>query len=505
MIRGADSQDTDSSNGQQPADGTPGGLAARAAGATWWSTLEIAARYGVQFVVLIFLARLLSPADFGLVAMVLVFTSIGALLVDSGFSMALIQRQRTTNDDETTVFAFAIASGLLIAALLWLSAPLVAGFYSQPELTSLTRALALVLPCGALAAVPDALLAMRLDFKARARAEMLASSGSGAVALWLALNGFGAWSLVWQAVLAVALKALLLWLYTGWRPRGRFSIASFRSLFGFGGYMLMSNLLDTVSVRLQSLLIGKLFDSRALGHYTVALNTQQAPASFFAAILNRVGLPVFATVADRPARLLGALRMSLRIAMFLFLPGMVGIAVIAEPLVILLYGQRWAPAAPILSILALSAAFWPVHVLNLAAVNALGRSDLFFRLTVVKKVILIGLVVLLSPGGPVGIAWAVLIASLIAVAVNTHYSRKLLGYGMLAQLTDQRATLALSMLAALAGWLALRVVTEGPFAVLVAVTAAASAYLAGALLSGHPALRQLLSLVGSVRSSPEAQ
>ena len=477
----------------------------RVADATWWSTLEIATRYGAQFVVLVILARLLSPADFGLVAMVLVFTSIGALLVDSGFSVALIQRQRTSDDDETTVFTFAVATSLLIAALLWLLAPLIASFYAQPKLVDLTRALALILPFNALAAVPDALLTMRLNFKVRARAEMLTSAGSCAVALWLAWNGFGVWSLVGQAMGAAVIRTLLLWLYAGWRPRGRFSIASFRGLFSFGGFMLMSNLLDTLSTRLQSLLIGKLFDSRVLGYYIVAQNTQEAPASFFAAVLNRVGLPVFSSVADKPAKLVEGLRMSLRIAMFLFLPGMIGIAVVSEPLVILCYGQNWTPAAPILSILALSAAFWPLHVLNLATITALGRSDLFFRLTVIKKVILIGLVILVSPGGAVAVAWAVFVASLVAVVVNTRYTGKLLGYGLWAQLIEQRGTLALSLLAALAGWLALRLVSNGEIALLLAVTTASLVYVAGAALSAHPALHQLFFLVGSMRSAKDAK
>jgi O-antigen/teichoic acid export membrane protein len=494
----------DGPSGDPAADGMSASLANRAVGATWWSALEVSARFGAQFVVLVILARLLSPADFGLVAMVLVFTSIGALLVDSGFSVALIQRQRTSDDDETTVFLFVITASLLLTALLWSLAPLIATFYSHPELVALTRALALTLPFSALSAVPDALLAKTLKFRARARAEVLASSCAGVVALWLAWNNYGVWSLVGHAVVLAALRAALLWLYTGWRPRGRFRISSFHDLFSFGGYMLMSNLLDTLSIRLQSLLIGKLFDSHALGYYTVAQNTQQAPASFFAAILNRVGLPVFSSLAANPKQLLEALRTSLRVAMFLFLPGMVGIAVFAQPLVVLVYGQRWAEAAPILSILALSAAFWPLHVLNLAAITALGRSDLFFRLTVVKKVVLIALVILFSSGGAIGVAWAVLVSSVIAVVVNTRYTEKLLGYGLIAQVVEQRGTLLLSLLAALAGWLAVRSVATEGLAVVVAVTVAALVYLAGAALGMRPVLRELFSLVRAMRPTQGA-
>src|SRR5690348_13949811 len=352
--------------------------------AALWSAIEIAARYGVQIVVMVVLARLLTPADFGLIAMLLVFTAVGSLLADSGFGTALIQRQNTTADDETTVFLFSVAISVLLAGVLWYSAPAIASFYSQPQLIPLTRLLLFVLPLGALASVPDSLLTQRLDFRSRASAEVVASVFSGVAALVLAWMGWGVWSLAWQAIIAIGVRAIMLWVLSGWRPRGSFSPASFRALFAFGGYMMLSNLLNTMATRLQSLLIGKMFDSRALGYYTLAQNTQQAPAQFISSVLNRVGLPVFSTFTDQPDKLVRALRVSLRVAIFLFLPCMVGIAVVAKPLIDMLYGARWLPAAPLLSVLAVSAALWPLHVLNLAAIGAQGRSDLIFRLEMIK-------------------------------------------------------------------------------------------------------------------------
>lgn len=475
-------------------------LTHRAAGAAWWSTLEIVARYGVQFVVTVALARLLAPADFGLIAMLLVFTSAGALLVDSGFGTALVQRQRTSADDETTVFLCGLGISAIVAVGLWLGAPLIARFYAQPTLAPLTRLLLFVLPLSALAAVPDALLTQRLDFRSRANAEVVASLCSGAVAIVLAWRGFGVWSLAWQSMVAVALRALLLFLYSGWRPRGRFCAASFRSLFGFGGYMLMANLLNTTSLRLQSLLIGKLFDSGALGYYTLAQSTQQAPTSFISGVLNRVGLPVFATVADQPAKLLGAVRFSLRIALFVFFPCMIGIAVAAKPLILILYGARWAPAAPLLTIMAVSATLWPLHVLNLAAIGAQGRSDLIFRLEVVKRIVSIGLIIGCSPGGPTAIAWAVLVSSVFAVAVNTWYSKKLLGYGMVSQLRDQLGTLALTALAAAVGWLLLHWMPAGVPAMMLALLTSAIVYLGVAAIARQAALMEIIALLRTLRS-----
>ena len=474
-------------------------LTHRAAHATWWSALEITSRYGVQFAVMVVLARLLTPADFGLIAMLLVFTTVAALLVDSGFGTALVQKQATSADDETTVFLFSTGASVAVAAGLWFAAPAIASFYSQPLLTPLTRLLLFVLPLSALAAVPDALLTQRLDFKARAKAEIIASLCSGVLAVLLAWRGFGVWSLAWQAVSAIGVRALLLWVYSRWRPRGHFSRYAFRSLASFGSYMLMANLLNTISLRLQSLLIGKLFDSRALGYYTLAQNTQLAPAQFMSGVLNRVGLPVFSTVAGRPEKLVSALRLSLRVAIFAFVPCMIGIAVVAKPLIAILYGARWTPAAPLLTILAVSATFWPLHVLNLAAIGAQGRSDLIFRLELLKRVVSIGLIVACSPGGPIAIAWAVLVSGLFAVAINTWYSKKLLGYGVLAQLRDQASTLAITGLAALSGWLVLHWMRAGTPAMVLAIFCAVTVYLGAAAISRNTAFMEILELVRTLR------
>lgn len=462
--------------------------------------MEIAARYGVQFGVMIVLARLLAPSDFGLIAMLLVFTTIAALLVDSGFGTALVQKQDTSDDDETTVFLSGIGISIVVGCILWFCAPLVADFYSQPLLVPLTRLLLFVLPLSALAAVPDALLTQRLDFRARANAEIIASLCSGAVAVVLALRGFGVWSLAWQSVVAIGMRARLLWVYSHWRPHGRFRIASFRKLFAFGSYMLMASLLNTLSIRLQSLLIGRLFDSSVLGYYTLAQNTQQAPAQFMSNVLNRVGLPVFSSVADQPAKLVGALRLSLRVAVFVFMPSMVGIAVVAKSLITVLYGARWAPAAPLLSVLAVAATFWPLHVLNLAAISARGRSDLVFKLEVIKRVVSIPMIVAGSFFGALAIAWAVLAASVFGVIVNTWYSHKLLCYGVIAQLQDQATTLALSIVAAGAAWLASHWLRYTPYALVVAIVTAALTYLGGAIVCRMAAWRDLLDLLRALRS-----
>jgi O-antigen/teichoic acid export membrane protein len=479
----------------------PSKFARQAAGAAWWSAVEIASRYGVQFLVTLVLARLLLPSDFGLAALLVIFTSLGAIFVDSGFGTSLIQRQRTSADDETTVFIFSTTTGVLLCALLVCTAPAIAAFFHTPSLSPLLRLASLTLVFGAAGAVPDALLTMRLNFRARTMAQLAASAVSGTVAVTLALHDMGVWSLVWQLVAAASIRTLCLWIASGWRPRGTFRRSSLIGLARFGSFMLLSSLLNAIYVQLQPLLIGRLFDTRSLGFFTLAQSSQQAPLSLMGGVLSRVGLPVFSALAHAPSRMLDALRPILRLSMFVFVPCMVGIAITARPLVALIYGDRWLPVAPILSILALAGTLWPLHVLNLEAIKAQGRSDLFFRLALVKVSLAIVLVVICSPWGPLGVAWATLAASMVNAAINTYYSWKLLGYGPLVQAREQVPTFALATMAALVGWAILHWMPASSASMLLSIACAGVTYLGLAWAFRVQALSDLRSFVHTLRAN----
>ena len=467
----------------------------RTARAVFWSAIEITARYGSQTVVTLVLARLLTPSDFGLIAMLLVFTSLGAVLTDAGFGTALVQRREVTDDDETTVFWFNAAAGLLIASLLWISAEAIARFFSQPELAALTRLAAFAVPLGALGAVPDALLTKRFDFLSRTHAQLVASAGSGSLAIVLAWRGHGVWSLVWQALAAAMLRSTCLWFFSGWRPRGTFRLSAFRSLFGFGGYMLMSSLIYTISGRLQSAIIGKLFNARSLGYYALAQSVPDAPMSFIGTLLSRIGLPVFSTMSDRPDKLRDALRVSLRLSMFLFIPCMFGIALVARPLVVTLYGQQWSPAIPAVSLLSIAASFLPLHILNLAVLNAQGRSDRFFNLEIFKNLVIIALTLAAAPFGPNAIAGAMIVAGVCCAFINTWYSRKTLDFGLASQLRDQKSTVVLTILAFIPAWCVLHWTRMGVLPTLAAIALAIVVYFGGAVALRHPALEDLLGVL----------
>ncbi|HOB02271.1 MAG TPA: lipopolysaccharide biosynthesis protein [Casimicrobium huifangae] len=467
----------------------------RAAHATLWSALEITTRYGVLTLVTIVLARLLTPADFGLVAMILVFVSVGTVLADAGFGVALVQRQATDGDDEVTVLCFSVGVTLALSLALWLSASWVASFYHQPELQDLTRVLVWVLPLGALGTVPDALLTKRLDFKARAKAQLTASLVSGGVAVAMALRGMGVWSLVAQALCAAGLRSVMLWQFSRWRPKGHFSRVAFRRLFAFGGFMLLSGLLNTVSIRIQTLVIGRLFDAGTLGYYTLAQGASGVPASLMDAVLSRVGLPVFSELAHDKARLREALQRALNLGMFLFVPCMVGMAIVARPLIELVYGSRWIPAAPMLALLSLGCVLWPIHTLNLAALNAQGRSDRFFQLEIFKNIAVVAATLIAAHWGAVAVAGAMLIAGVCSAYINTRFTHSMLGYGLAAQLAEQWPTWLMTLLAALPAWAILHWTQPSALHTTASILCAIVIYVSLAAISHCKAWRELTTMI----------
>lgn len=481
-------------------------LARKAAGAAWWSALEIAARYGVQFIVTAIMARLLSPTAFGIIALVIAFTTVASLFVDSGFGTALIQRGDPTPDECATVGAYAMIVAVVMAILLGLLAPPLATFFDEPDLVPLLRASAWVLPLSALGTVPDAQLTVRLAFRARTIAQLLASLIAGGTGIAMAWRGYGPWSLVAQLLIASAVRSFLLLALASQHTsrRGRISVVAFRRLAGFGAYMLLSGIIDTTLTRIQSVLLGRLADVRQVGFYSLAQNAQQAPALFIGSILNRVGLPVFVQIANDQLRIRHAMASALRVSMFCFAPCMLVIAAMARPIVVILYGEAWGSAVPLLSIMALGTLWWPLHVLNLAALSALGRSDLFFRLEIAKAAVVIAMVALAARYGAVAIAAATAVSSFIAIAINTWYAKRLIGYGLANQLRDVAGPLVLGTICALASALVLSV-TRGVFmAPGVALAVAVTLYLGAAYVFRLRAGIEFLLLIRRGASPAEA-
>jgi teichuronic acid exporter len=411
-------------------------LKQRALTATLWSGLDILLRQGLQFVVAIVLARLLSPTEFGTVATLAIFTGIAAVLMDGGLSAALIQRQDADHTDESTVFWFNLGIGLAIALALCASAPAIAAFFALPDLTPLTFAMALSVFVGGAGAIHTTLLSKRLEFRKLMKINASAALMSGCVAVTLALAGYGVWALAAQSVAMAVSTTLFLWLADAWRPALVFSRESARKLFGFGGYHLASSLLEALYSRLYTVLIGRLYGTRDLGLYSYAETTRQMPGSFMISVLARVALPMFSAAAHDRATLRRGMQLSIRGMMLLNAPIMLGIAALAEPAVRLLFGQQWSQAAPILRVLCLAGLFYPLHAINLHALMAQGHSNLMFKLEATKKTLGLALIFCGAGFGVLGIAWSQVLFSLASTAINAWYSRRLLGYGLTEQMRD---------------------------------------------------------------------
>jgi len=459
------------------------GLRERSLKAVVWSSADTFGRQGIQFVTSIVLARLLTPTEFGLVGMIMVFLAIAISFVDSGFSSALIQRKEVTEADKTSVFLFNISAGLAMAVTMFWAAPWIARFYKEPILIGLTRMLALNLFLTACGAVQFALLSRQLDFKTQWKVGMAATAISGAVAVALAWRGYGVWSLVIQANLSALISTVTVWWLVPWRPTAKASLHSLRSMFGFGSRILTAGLLNTVFDRVQLLLIGKVFGPADLGYYTRAYSTQQWPAGLFQSVVSKVTFPMFSTIAGDRERLKAAMRKCMVTIGAVVMPMMVGLALMAKPAVLVVFGAKWLPCVPYLRILALAGALWPLHVANLDVLMAAGRSDLFLRAEIAKKVLIaVGLAVTV-PISVMAMVWGMLVVSVLCYAVNVAYAQRAIDYNIFAQIKDLlKPLLSTTAMALIVGTLALAPRLAAPVLLVAGTTLGLAVYVAMSFL-----------------------
>ncbi len=410
-----------------------------------WSSVERFSVQGIQFLVMIVMARLLTPKDYGLVGMVAIFIAVAQSLVDSGFSQALIRKQNRTETDNSTVFYFNIVVGILLYLVLFAIAPLVADFYDSPELTVLMRVICLSVVFNSFVVVQRALLTVNIDFKTQAKASLTAAVVSGVIGIGMAYSGFSYWSIVAQQLVNLGLNTLLLWIFTRWRPRWIYSWGSFRELFTFGSKLMVSGLLDVVYRNMYLLVIGKVFTASSLGYYTRANQFAEFPSSNLTGIMQRVTYPVLCQIQDDDERLAQIYRRFLRLSAFLIFPLLVGLSAVAEPFVLLLLKEQWLFAATLLQIICFAMMWYPIHAINLNLLQVKGRSDLFLRLEIIKKAIAVLILCVTIPMGLIAMCVGQILSSLIALIINTNYTGKLIQVGFLRQMRDLLPTLLLSL------------------------------------------------------------
>jgi len=402
----------------------------------FWSAIEQVGPKFVQFIVLVVLARLLTPSEFGLIGMLTVFIALGNVFLNSGFGSALIQKQDTTETHYASVFYANLLLSLLAATALWVAAPWIARFYRQPALVSLTRVLAFNFIFAALGLIQTTLMTKKLDFKTQAKVRLIAVTGSGVVGIGMALLHFGVWSLVAQSLSNTLFDSFSLWFFSRWRPRGGFRLSALRELFGFSSKLLASVVLDAVFRNAYNVTIGKFFAPAELGYYTRASSLQQIPSQTIGGVVSRVAFPVFSQMQGEPDRMKNAVRKALKTIALINLPLMVGLIVTARPLVLALLGKRWEPAVPLLQMLAVVGLFYPFSMVNLNVLLANGRSDLMFRLEIIKKsMVALNIGITWRWGIKAIIAGQIVTAS-IAYYLNSYNNSALIAYPFRSQITD---------------------------------------------------------------------
>ena len=420
------------------------GLKNKTLHALFWSFLERFGQQGIQFVITIILARLLLPEEFGLIAMLTIFMAVAQSFINSGFGQALIQKQDVTHIDECSIFYFNILVGFLAAGLLCLTAPWIAGFYNQPLLVPLTYALSLNLIINAFGLVQITLLTKHIDFKTQLKVSVIATVISGTIGVTMALNGFGVWSLVAQSLGSNLFQTILLWFFNTWRPSLVFSLDSLFGMFTFGSRLLASGLLDTVFRNIYIVVIGKLFSPADLGFYSRAERFQQLPVTNISGMVGRVTFPVFSSVQDDKPRLKRGIRGALTMLVMINFPMMVGLAIVAKPLVLLLLTEKWAPCIPYLQLLCVVGMLYPLHVVNLNVLKAQGRSDLFLRLEILKKILVVIAIAVTYRWGITAMIYGQIATSCLAYFLNAYYTGKMLDYPITEQIQDLMPSLALA-------------------------------------------------------------
>ena len=399
-----------------------------------WSALDQFFRLGFQFLVVIILARILTPSDFGVYAMLAIFVGLANTLANAGLTDALIQRKVTTHQEESSLFIFSVCLALVISLIMCATAHWIAKFYQQPSLENITYAMAFCVFIGSFGSIQTALFSKVLDFKTTALIGAIAAAVSGIVAVLAALKGWGVWSLVVQSMAVTMISTLLLWAVHPWRPNFVFNLKSIQPYLKFGGYLLFSRLINVVSVNLYTLVIGRLYTAQDVGVFNRALNFQNLLVNSMSGVVAKVAFPLFSTAANDLARLERGLNKALLGTVFMSVPISIALVLLAEPLVLTLFGEQWTESVPVLQVLGLEALIWPLHLINVNLLMSMGRGDLMFKGVLVKFVVTSVLLLIAAPYGIEIMAITFVMSSYLNLLVNVYFTKQVFNYGLLKQI-----------------------------------------------------------------------
>lgn len=401
-----------------------------------WSFIDSFANKGILFIVGILLARLLLPSEFGLIGMVTIFIEISNSFMDSGFGSALIRKKECTDTDYSTVFYYNLTVGILFYGVIFLSAPAISRFFNEVLLRSLVQVLGVVVIIDSFTIIQRTILIKRLDFKLQTKISLIASIVSGVVGIVMAYMDFGVWSLVVMQISQKAVNSFFLWMWNRWCPLFVFSKDSFNELFSFGYKLLISGLIDTLYRNIYLIIIGKYFSAQELGFYTRANQFKSLPSQNITGIISRVSYPVLAQMQNDKIALKRNYQKLIKSTMLISFVLMMGMAAVAEPMVITLVGEPWRPSIIYLQLLCFVGMMYPLHALNLNMLNVQGRSDIFLKLEIIKRVLAIPVIFIGVMFGIKAMIMGLIVNTQIAYFLNSYWSGRFIGYHVLEQIMD---------------------------------------------------------------------
>ena len=418
-----------------------------------WRLMERGGTYLMNFAVSIVLARLLDPSLYGTVALVTAITTILQVFVDSGMANSLIQKKDTDDLDYSSVFYFNLGFCLLLYAGLFFAAPLIGRLYRDPSLAPIVRVLGLTIVVAGVKNVQQAYVAKTMQFRRFFFATLGGTIFSAIVGITLAYLGYGVWALVFQQLLNVTVNTVILWLTVGWRPQRAFSWQRLKGLISYGWKLLVSQLLDTAYLKLYQFIIGLRYSTADLAFYNRAEQFPNLIMENTNASLDSVLLPVLSSEQDDPTRVREMTKRAIQVSTFILMPMMAGLAACAQPLIRFLLTEKWLPCVPYMQVFCLYFAFWPLHTANLNAIKAMGHSDIFLKLEIVKKVLETAVLLVTMRYGVMAISLGLLFSGFASVVINAWPNRKLLDYPYVQQLRDMAPAILLSAAMGACVWL----------------------------------------------------
>lgn len=413
-----------------------------------WSFADTLSNQGVTFLVGVVLARLLSPEEYGLIGIITIFITVFNTIVDSGFSNALIRKNDADDIDYSTVFYSNLVVSFILSVTLFCLAPNIGSFFDRPQLIPLTRVMSSIIVINAFAIIQRTILVKRIDFKTQTKCSLISSLMGGAAGIGMAVSGYGVWSLVGQQVSMQFIRSILLWSYTKWYPKMQYSWERFWGLFGFGWKLLVSSIIETLWNQLYQVVIGKCYSPATLGQFTRAQQFSTICSSNLTAVVQRVSYPVLSKIQDDKSRLKAAYRRVIKTTMLFSFILMLGMAASAKSMIQVIIGEQWLPAVPYLQIICFYMMLYPLHAINLNMLQVQGRSDLFLKLEIAKKIVAVFPLIL---GVYVGVYWMLagsVVADLFAYYLNAYYSGPFLNYSVKEQIKDILPSLGIALLIA---------------------------------------------------------